>query len=467
MSLDTSAGPELRIVPQANWARSMTAQREYLVEVDLRIAVPSNRWPFTQEELTYTCLVDGGSHFTSWAVHDASVILHRFGGSYGPASFIVVPQAPLGNHSLWLTIVNPWGIPIATLELEVQIRGIDEKPALEETATIDVHPSRPASSATAQREISGYRIALWGPPAAGKTTFLAALHAALLDQAWELLADDRESKDAIVSLSGHLTDSSAFPEPTAAVTSYRWSLQGTMPKAIREWHWWGWRRRDTRIKIPLSLTDLPGNTSDSSEQYADLLARNSGIIIFFDPVSEFARGDMFERTYRTLNQLLRQSGRNGKLPHYVAVCITKFDDTRVFDSARTLHFVEYDAEPTELPRVPEDSAREFFTRLCGISRSDTASLVLPMLEQAFYEERIRFFVTSAIGFYVDRYSGMFNPDDYQNHIPGIGGEPDRIRSVVRPINVVEPLMWLARNLAGSVVDPEAEGRPRRRGRPGA
>jgi hypothetical protein len=96
------------------------------------------------------------------------------------------------------------------------------------------------------------------------------------------------------------------------------------------------------------------------------------------------------------------------------------------------------------PSVPEDCALEFFERLVRMSRSDDASLILPLLLQTFHQERIRFFTTSAIGFYVDPQTGSFDPDDYQNHIPG---KPDRIRGGVYPMNVVEPVLWLGRNVA--------------------
>ena len=109
--------------------------------------------------------------------------------------------------------------------------------------------------------------------------------------------------------------------------------------------------------------------------------------------------------------------RRGKLPHHVAVCVTKFDEQRVFDAAARMRMVEYDDAPPGFPRVPEVDAREFFARLCAVSRTNTAHRVLPLLEQTFDTSRIRFFVTSAIGFYVDRYSGVFNPRDYQQHIP--------------------------------------------------
>jgi hypothetical protein len=250
-----------------------------------------------------------------------------------------------------------------------------------------------------------------------------------------------------------MTDKRLFPQPTRMrIENYRWSLEAELPHAVREWHWWGFRRRDKYVKIPLDIVDSPGEAAGGnqmfgraiSESLVASLARSGGIVLCFDPVREFQHGDAFGRTLGVLTQLRSQTARNGKLPHYVAVCITKFDEARVFKSAQMLRVVVRDPEEPEFPRVPEDYAQDFFERLIRLSRSDDARLILPLLQQAFHRDRVRFFVTSAIGFYVDPSVGVFDPDDYQNHI---SGEPDRIRGGIFPINVLEPVLWLARSIA--------------------
>ena len=77
-------------------------------------------WPLADEECAYTCALDGGGDFDLWAVHDAAVVLHRFGGSYGPAEFVVTPQN-IGERSLRLTIINQWGVPVGDHELRVHV----------------------------------------------------------------------------------------------------------------------------------------------------------------------------------------------------------------------------------------------------------------------------------------------------------------------------------------------------------
>ncbi|WP_424533744.1 NYN domain-containing protein [Sphaerisporangium viridialbum] len=108
---------QLRLEPVVSWPRSMTAGRPHLVAVDLRLAGPIRDWPYEEEEFAFTCVLDGSTGFSVAAVHDASVIVHRFGGSYGPAEFVVTPDETLGDRSLWLTIVTPRGVVIRTIEL--------------------------------------------------------------------------------------------------------------------------------------------------------------------------------------------------------------------------------------------------------------------------------------------------------------------------------------------------------------
>lgn len=299
-------------------------------------------------------------------------------------------------------------------------------------------------------------ITMLGARQTGKTTFLAALQIALLRQArlgWSLTGDNPGSTRALVDFMTDMTDNHIFPQPTAAIENYRWSLEAELPRqGPREWHWWGFRRRDLLARIPLDLMDAPGETADGSRMFGRAmsdqllanLANSAGIVLFYDPVSEFDRGDAFRHTYGMLAQLRSQAQRRGRLPHYVAVCITKFDEIRVFESAQKLRMLEYEPEGEEFPRVPAEDAEPFFNRLVKLSRSDNAELILPMLQQTFRQERVRFFVTSAIGFYLDPMIGVFDPDDYQNHIPG---ELDRIRGAIYPINVIEPVLWLGRNVA--------------------
>src|SRR6185312_13581166 len=106
----TAETNRLAVEPTVSWRREMVVGRPYLVKVDLRLASGSPEWPYDEEELAFTCMLDGALDFAVEAMEDASVVLHRFGGSYGPAEFVVTPVGTgAGTRSLWLTIVSSYG----------------------------------------------------------------------------------------------------------------------------------------------------------------------------------------------------------------------------------------------------------------------------------------------------------------------------------------------------------------------
>jgi hypothetical protein len=300
-------------------------------------------------------------------------------------------------------------------------------------------------------------ITLLGGPQTGKTTFLAALQIALLRREppnWSLHGENPGSTRAMVKFMDDMTRRHAFPAATVAqMESYKWSLTGN---ERRTWHLGrrGVQRGNRTTKIGLNLVDGPGAAADGTRIYEQSVAQqliasmneSMGIMVFFDPLTEVERGQSFQHLYGALKVLQAQVGSegkplypDGKLPHYVAVCITKFDSIPVYRSAQTLKLIRQDPDGQQFPHVPEMYAEEFLKNLIKMSRSDDSSLIVPVLKQTFYSDRIKFFVTSSIGFYVDRPAGRFDPEDYQNHVPG---KPDRIRGGIYPINVVEPVLWL-------------------------
>jgi hypothetical protein len=302
-------------------------------------------------------------------------------------------------------------------------------------------------------------ITMLGAPSTGKTTFLAALSVALIQQngTWRIRGVEKADADALTKLTMELNERRMFPDATASIEQYRWELIGTTERTERK----GLFRRDKvteTVTIPLDLVDAAGGSAhpfDAGpvrwEALIDNLERSRGIIFLFDPVREFEKSDAFIHTVGVINELNQRmrdrSLPDGRLPHYVAVCIAKFDEVRVLRTAQRLGMVYYDSEHPGCPRVHDDEAREFFTHLCDVSESDEARMVPNLLTQTFSPKRIRYFVTSAIGFYVDRNTGVFDPNDFQNHLPGQTDKESRIRGAVDPINVVEPMLWLGQYLS--------------------
>jgi energy-coupling factor transporter ATP-binding protein EcfA2 len=312
-------------------------------------------------------------------------------------------------------------------------------------------------------------IAMWGAPSSGKTTLLAALSLALTqkeEQKWNVTGADEASELKLMDLTVSLAGKREFPDRTAGIERYGWILNGLVPQVIRR------KEREVPVRIALDLVDASGEIGNPEQatytvrrQLVANLARCRGIVFIFDPVREFVYGDAFDHTFGMLVQLAGRlrgetSASNGRLPHHVAVCVTKFDDSRVLETAKRLNMVERSPEdPYGFPRVDDDDAREFFAQLCSVSGSGNGRMVPNLIERYFHEDRVKYFITSAIGFYVDPRINRYDDDDPMNLVPGDPVEPKsgdlaerkpddaieyrpRIRGPVYPINVVEPLLWL-------------------------
>jgi hypothetical protein len=108
-----------------------------------------------------------------------------------------------------------------------------------------------------------------------------------------------------------------------------------------------------------------------------------------------------------------------------------------------VNIATYASEDGDVPYVDEEFAEEFFSRMCQIPTHPAAHGLLNMIRPRFDEKRTKFFVTSAVGFYVDRATGRFDPLDCENVAQN---GPPRVRGAVRPINVAESVVWLAERL---------------------
>ncbi len=299
-------------------------------------------------------------------------------------------------------------------------------------------------------------ITMCGPPSSGKTTFIAALDTALIRQeaGWRLYGADQPSAYALVELTTMLTSEGRFPQATIGIDHYRWTLVGRYARRVtRRWPWQP-RPVECTAKITLDLVDIDGELAapgaigrPERTQLVKLLASSTGIVICYDPIREFDTGTSFDYMFGLLSELSHELKDlpGPRLPHHVAVCVTKFDDLRLVRTAQALRLLERDPDTAEgSPRVPDDDAREFIGALARVSRSGNSDLLVKLLDQTFYPERVKYFVTSAVGFYVDPGRGVFDPDDPQNVLPGSAPfEPERIRGPIHPVNVVEPMLWLS------------------------
>lgn len=333
-------------------------------------------------------------------------------------------------------------------------------------------------------------IGIWGAPGSGKTTFLAALYFAVTrspQKGLSIFGTNELSNRFIVQSTHDLTTLHAFPAATEAPNSL--SLNMSIENRISPLN-----GRRLRTNIPgtagaatqfrIGIDDMPsrffwstngdvpvqndpGGTLQLGDEIVmsklvtprspafypgseviDHMAGCAGVLILVDPIREREYADTHQYIQGILlgiaqRRLEADPQQPLPLPHYVAVCVTKFDDNRVFGFAQRNGFRMYDADDRrQFPRVPEDEAEHFFRELCGESGTSDPDLLHDALPRYFDPGRIKYFVTSSIGFYSGPETG-FIEEDCENTVRQDDGSV-RIRGKIHPINVLEPMLWLSR-----------------------
>ena len=300
---------------------------------------------------------------------------------------------------------------------------------------------------------------MWGAPGSGKTTFLYALSIALDggEYGYTMAADNDASEALLIEANASLVQDHEFPGATQGIDYLQWSLHGRRQRTVPNGR--GFRLEDRAHTITLTLIDPTGELTlpakfgtEDRNTLVSALVKANGIIFMIDPIREFEKGDAYATTSGLLAQLTRQVAStttdfDGKLPHYVAICITKFDEPRVLATAASLKVLRYEEEdPFRFPRVADSDAQQLLASLFSVSHGGYGDRMLNSLTQHFHADRVRFFVTSSVGFYVSQETGRFDKDNPQNVVKTKQGFADstesRVRGPLHPINIVEPVLWL-------------------------
>ncbi|MEU3222196.1 FxSxx-COOH system tetratricopeptide repeat protein [Streptomyces sp. NPDC006976] len=114
----------LLIEPVVGWLPEVRPGLVQCVSVDLRGPLDgrgrtdTDAWPYDdEEELAFSVALEGAPYFVCEALDDPGVVLHRFGGTYGPATFLVTAGPSSGPGVLRLTVFNQWGASVRKEEL--------------------------------------------------------------------------------------------------------------------------------------------------------------------------------------------------------------------------------------------------------------------------------------------------------------------------------------------------------------
>jgi hypothetical protein len=98
--------------------------KDYLLTVDLRWDCAREEWPYPEEEYPVYCRVSAAPLFVSRPVGVPAVVLHRFGGTYGPARFVLTAGQKEMEGAIRITLTSAASAELRVLKLKgVQVQG--------------------------------------------------------------------------------------------------------------------------------------------------------------------------------------------------------------------------------------------------------------------------------------------------------------------------------------------------------
>ena len=122
----TTQTAQVAIQPLVGWPHEARQGETYLMTVDVRLAAGAI-WPYEHEEFPIYCMLTGGQAYSIRPLGMPAVVLHRFGGSYGPARFLLKALESTDDSGLRLSLLNKWGMPILGVPLPMRIVSASER----------------------------------------------------------------------------------------------------------------------------------------------------------------------------------------------------------------------------------------------------------------------------------------------------------------------------------------------------
>ena len=149
----TTQTAQVAIQPLVGWPREAEQGRTYLITVDVRLAAGAT-WPYEQEEYPIYCMLTSRQEYSIRPLGMSAVVLHRFGGSYGPARFLLTAYESTEVSGLRLSLLNKWGTPILGVPLPMRIVSASERDRQQTIVQVDRSVRTPSQvpEATVARE---------------------------------------------------------------------------------------------------------------------------------------------------------------------------------------------------------------------------------------------------------------------------------------------------------------------------
>ena len=105
----------LSVQPVISYPREAQVGKTYLMTIGLQTS--GDEWLYEEEEYPIYCMLDTSPLFSSKPIGEPAVVLHRFGGSYGAAKFLLTAAQEEMEGEIRITLVNAWGVPIKVFNL--------------------------------------------------------------------------------------------------------------------------------------------------------------------------------------------------------------------------------------------------------------------------------------------------------------------------------------------------------------
>ncbi len=112
----------ITIRPIISYPKVAEPGKIYLMTVNLQIDQKDYHWPYDEEEYAIYCIVETDL-FSHEAIGEPVIVLNRFGGSYGAASFKLIPTLKKTEGLIRLKLINDNGILLDIIPLyNIKIR---------------------------------------------------------------------------------------------------------------------------------------------------------------------------------------------------------------------------------------------------------------------------------------------------------------------------------------------------------
>jgi|GEM_PF-1945675 len=163
----SSSSRQIAVEPVISYPRVAQTSKTYLMTVDLRL-VEGSEWPYESEEYALYCIVDSLPLFSNEPIGAGAVVLHRFGGTYGPATFLLTASDQPQRGRITVTLVSEAGMPIETIAID-DIHVAEEIPLAEPVAIRrEVPQPLPVSSQSVRQPSDSWGMLLDPPFAPGQ-----------------------------------------------------------------------------------------------------------------------------------------------------------------------------------------------------------------------------------------------------------------------------------------------------------